>query len=75
MWTERERVKAEAGEVVQDLDDLRSKVCELELMAANDPLMYTLSWREDTLMAAAKTLIPICAFQWMFLEGESISLT
>lgn len=26
IWTEGERVKAEAGEVVQDIDDLRSKV-------------------------------------------------
>ena len=32
MWTERERRKAEAGEVVQDLDDLRNKVCELKLV-------------------------------------------
>lgn len=32
MWTERERRKAEAGEVVQDLDDLRSKVRRLKLV-------------------------------------------
>jgi hypothetical protein len=32
MWTERERRKAEAGEIVQDLDDLRSKVCGLKLV-------------------------------------------
>ena len=32
MWTERERRKAEAGEVVQDLDDLRSKVRGLKLV-------------------------------------------
>ena len=36
---------------------------------------YTLSWRKDTLMAAARTLIPICAFLWTFLEGEVIHLT
>jgi hypothetical protein len=27
IWTEGERTKAEAGEVIQDLDELRSKVC------------------------------------------------
>ena len=26
IWTERERAKAEAGEVIQDLSELRSKV-------------------------------------------------
>jgi hypothetical protein len=30
VWTEGERVKAKAGEIVQDLNDLRSKVCAVE---------------------------------------------
>lgn len=32
VWTEGERVKAEAGEVVQDINDLHSKVSALELL-------------------------------------------
>jgi hypothetical protein len=73
MWTERERRKAEAGEVVQDLDDLRNKVCELKLVVEITPTDMH-SWTNATLMAAAWTPIATCAFQWMFSEGESIFL-
>ncbi|KAG0693972.1 hypothetical protein DFH29DRAFT_774814, partial [Suillus ampliporus] len=45
MWTERERVKAEAGEIVWDLDDLRSKVCSLEL--CNLDKMYIAGCRTE----------------------------
>ena len=38
VWTEVERVKAEAGEVVEDMNDLRNKVCELKLCIATDLL-------------------------------------
>jgi hypothetical protein len=31
-WTEQERARAEAGEVIQDLDDLRDKVSVLEFV-------------------------------------------
>ena len=52
-----------------------ARCVELELVVANDGLMYMLSWTKDTLMAAARTLIPICAFRWTFLKGELIHLT
>jgi len=51
-----------------------ARCVELELVVANDGLMYMLSWTKDTLMAAARTLIPICAFRWKFLGGELIRL-
>ena len=38
VWTEVERVKAEAGEVVEDMNDLHDKVCELKLCIATDLL-------------------------------------
>ena len=38
VWTEVERVKAEAGEVVEDMNDLCDKVCELKLCIATDLL-------------------------------------
>jgi predicted P-loop ATPase/GTPase len=41
-----------------------ARCVELDLVVANDALMYMLSWTKDTLMAAARTLIPICAFRW-----------
>jgi hypothetical protein len=51
-----------------------ARCIELELVVANDTLMYMLSWTKDTPMAAARTLIPICVFRWKFLEGELIHL-
>ena len=51
-----------------------ARCVELELVVTNDALMYMLSWTKDTLMAAARTLIPICAFRWKFFGGELIRL-
>ena len=63
------------GRLSRILMTYAARCVELELVVANDGLMYMLSWTKDTLMAAARTLIPICAFRWTFLKGELIHLT
>jgi hypothetical protein len=62
--------KQRLGRLSMILITYTARCVELELVVANHALMYILSWTKDTLIAAARTLIPICAFRWKFLEGE-----
>ena len=66
--------KQRLGRLSRILMTYAARCVELELVVANDALMYMLSWTKDTLMAAARTLIPICAFRWKFFGGELIRL-
>jgi hypothetical protein len=70
VWTEGERLKAEAGEVVQDLQDLHSKVCDLEPFIMADQLINVSSWI-NTISVVAEPKTHTYAYQWRFFKGES----